>query len=560
MKLLFQRGHILSNIPQYVNIFDPVCFYLVWSPCRQAIRFRHIKDSTLASFFRAFTAVGSHTLLSRILGFVRDLVLARLFGASAATDAFFVAFKIPNFLRRLFAEGSFSVAFVPVLTEYRSRRSKQDLQIFTDHMAGSLGLVVLLVSIVGVVAAPILVMIFAPGFWNESEGRYELTVEMLTLTFPYLFFITMTAFAGSILNTYNRFWVPAFTPVLLNLSLIACAVWLSPMMDKPVVALAWGVLIAGIVQFLFQLPFLWRVRLFPRPKVAFKDPGVVRVMRLMIPALFGVSVSQINLLLDTLIASFLVSGSISWLYYSDRLMEFPVGVLGVALGTVILPNLSRRHAEKSPEAFSQTLDWALRLNIMFGIPAAVGLFLLAGPMLATLFYSDAFDSNDVAMATRSLMAYAPGLMAIMLIKILAPGFYARQDTKTPVKIGIIAMATNMMLNIILVFPLAHAGLALATTLSSGLNAYLLYRALIKGGIYMPTAGWTVLLTRILFASLAMGALLWWGAADINEWLALSAIARIWQLAGLILSAILLYFLTLLLLGTRPSHFRSVKNP
>ncbi|MCU7804577.1 MAG: murein biosynthesis integral membrane protein MurJ [Candidatus Thiodiazotropha sp. (ex Lucinoma borealis)] len=514
----------------------------------------------MASFFRAFTAVGSHTLLSRILGFVRDLVLARLFGASAATDAFFVAFKIPNFLRRLFAEGSFSVAFVPVLTEYRSRRSKQDLQIFTDHMAGSLGLVVLLVSIAGVVAAPILVMIFAPGFWNESEGKYELTAEMLTLTFPYLFFITMTAFAGSILNTYNRFWVPAFTPVLLNLSLIACAVWLSPMMDKPVVALAWGVLIAGIVQFLFQLPFLWRVRLFPRPKVAFKDPGVTRVMRLMIPALFGVSVSQINLLLDTLIASFLVSGSISWLYYSDRLMEFPVGVLGVALGTVILPSLSRRHAEKSPEAFSQTLDWALRLNIMFGIPAAVGLFLLAGPMLATLFYSDAFDSNDVAMATKSLMAYAPGLMAIMLIKVLAPGFYARQDTKTPVKIGIIAMATNMVLNIILVFPLAHAGLALATTLSSGLNAYLLYRALIKGGIYRPTAGWTVLLSRILFASLAMGALLWWGAANINEWLALSAITRIWQLAGLILSAILLYFLTLLLLGARPSHFRSVKTP
>ncbi|MCU7929381.1 MAG: murein biosynthesis integral membrane protein MurJ [Candidatus Thiodiazotropha sp. (ex Codakia rugifera)] len=513
----------------------------------------------MASFFRAFTAVGSHTLLSRILGFVRDLVLARLFGASAATDAFFVAFKIPNFLRRLFAEGSFSVAFVPVLTEYRSRRSKQDLQIFSNHMAGSLGLVVLLVSIVGVIAAPILVMIFAPGFWNESEGKYELTVEMLTLTFPYLFFITMTAFAGSILNTYNRFWVPAFTPVLLNLSLIACAVWLSPMMDKPVVALAWGVLIAGIVQFLFQLPFLWRVRLFPRPKVAFKDPGVVRVMRLMIPALFGVSVSQINLLLDTLIASFLVSGSISWLYYSDRLMEFPVGVLGVALGTVILPNLSRRHAEKSPEAFSQTLDWALRLNIMFGIPAAVGLFLLAGPMLATLFYSDAFDSNDVAMAAKSLMAYAPGLMAIMLIKVLAPGFYARQDTKTPVKIGIIAMATNMVLNIILVFPLAHAGLALATTLSSGLNAYLLYRALIQGGIYRPTAGWTVLLFRILIASLAMGALLWWGAADINEWLALSTITRIWQLAGLILSAILLYFLTLLLLGARPSHFRSLKT-
>ncbi|MES9815678.1 MAG: murein biosynthesis integral membrane protein MurJ [Candidatus Thiodiazotropha sp.] len=513
----------------------------------------------MASFFRAFTAVGSHTMLSRILGFVRDLVFAHWFGASAATDAFFVAFKIPNFLRRLFAEGSFSVAFVPILTEYRTKRNKLELQTFTDHMAGSLGLVVLLVSLVGVVAAPILVMIFAPGFWNESEGKYELTVEMLTLTFPYLFFITMTAFAGSILNTYNRFWVPAFTPVLLNLSLIGCAIWLSPMMERPIVALAWGVLIAGIVQFMFQLPFLWRVKLFPRPRVAFKDPGVVRVMRLMIPALFGVSVSQINLLLDTLIASFLVSGSISWLYYSDRLMEFPVGVLGVALGTVILPTLSRRHAENSPQAFSRTLDWALRLNILFGLPAAVGLFLLAGPMLATLFFSDAFDHHDVEMATKSLMAYAPGLMAIMLIKVLAPGFYGRQDTRTPVRIGVIAMSVNMVLNIILVFPLAHAGLALATTISSGLNAYLLFRALIKGRIYSPTAGWAALLLRTLLASSAMGLFIWWGAGDLSEWLAGSGTSRVWWLAGLIASAVMVYFLTLFLLGARPGHFRSVKR-
>ncbi|MEW8290036.1 MAG: murein biosynthesis integral membrane protein MurJ [Candidatus Thiodiazotropha endolucinida] len=513
----------------------------------------------MASFFRAFTAVGSHTMLSRILGFVRDLVFAHWFGASAATDAFFVAFKIPNFLRRLFAEGSFSVAFVPILTEYRTKRNKLELQTFTDRMAGSLGLVVLLVSLVGVVAAPILVMIFAPGFWNESEGQYELTVEMLTLTFPYLFFITMTAFAGSILNTYNRFWVPAFTPVLLNLSLIGCAIWLSPMMERPIVALAWGVLIAGIVQFMFQLPFLWRVKLFPRPRVGFKDPGVVRVMRLMVPALFGVSVSQINLLLDTLIASFLVSGSISWLYYSDRLMEFPVGVLGVALGTVILPTLSRRHAENSPQAFSHTLDWALRLNILFGLPAAVGLLLLAGPMLATLFFSDAFDHHDVEMATKSLMAYAPGLMAIMLIKVLAPGFYGRQDTKTPVRIGVIAMSVNMVLNIILVFPLAHAGLALATTISSGLNAYLLFRALITGRIYSPAAGWAALLLRVLLASLAMGIFIWWGAGDISEWLAGSGTSRVWWLAGLIASAIMIYFLTLFLLGARPGHFRSVER-
>ncbi|MEW8255906.1 MAG: murein biosynthesis integral membrane protein MurJ [Candidatus Thiodiazotropha taylori] len=510
----------------------------------------------MASFFRSFAAVGSYTMLSRVLGFVRDLVLARMFGANAATDAFFVAFKIPNFLRRLFAEGAFSVAFVPVLSEYRTQRSESELRGFVDNMAGTLGLIVLLVSLVGVIAAPILVMIFAPGFWNEAEGKYELTVEMLYLTFPYLFFITLTAFAGSILNAHNRFSVPAFTPVLLNLSLIGCAVWLSPMLDEPVKGLAWGVLIAGIVQFLFQLPFLGRLRLLPRPRVAFKDPGVKRVMRLMIPALFGVSVSQLNLLLDTLIASFLVSGSISWLYYSDRLMEFPVGVLGVALGTVILPNLSRKHAEASATEFSRTLGWALRLNLILGVPAAVGLFLLAGPMLATLFFSDAFNRHDVDMATLSLMAYTPGLMAIMLIKILAPGFYARQDTKTPVRIGIIAMVANMVLNLILVFPLAHAGLALATTLSSWLNAYLLYRALIKQGIYRPDPGWPMLLLRITLSALAMGLMLWWGAGAVDGWLEAGSWDRVWRLAGLIVVAMLLYFASFFLLGGRLRHFRS----
>lgn len=495
-------------------------------------------------------------MLSRILGFVRDLVLARMFGADAATDAFFVAFKIPNFLRRLFAEGAFSLAFVPVLTEYRSRRSNEDLREFIDRMAGTLGLVLFLTTLVGVVAAPLLVMLFAPGFIGEDEGKYELAVEMLRLTFPYLFFISLTAFAGSILNAHNRFGVPAFTPVLLNLSLIGCAFWLSPHMDQPVIALAWGVLLAGSVQFMFQFPFLHQLGLTPRPKPGFRDQGVMRVMKLMVPALFGVSVSQLNLLLDTLIASFLVSGSISWLYYSDRLMEFPVGILGVALGTVILPNLSRKHAEKSPEAFSNTLDWALRVMVLLGTPAAVGLMLLAGPMLATLFYSDAFSDQDVAMSTRSLMAYAPGLMAIILIKVLAPGFYARQDTRTPVKIGITAMAVNMLLNLLLVFPLAHAGLALATSLSSALNAYLLYRGLRNAGIYRPKAGWGGILARVGFASAVMAALIVLGAGEITDWLLMDSWERIGFLALWISAAALLYFVLLYLSGIRPSHFRS----
>ena len=494
--------------------------------------------------------------MSRILGFVRDLVVARMFGADAATDAFFVAFKIPNFLRRLFAEGAFSVAFVPVLSEYRSKRSEAELKDFIDRMAGTLGLVLLLTTLAGVIAAPLLIMLFAPGFLAENEDKYGLAVEMLRLTFPYLFFISLTAFAGSILNAHNRFGIPAFTPVLLNLAMIGCALWLSPYMDQPVMALAWGVLIAGAVQLLFQFPFLGRLKLIPRPRIAFKDRGVVKVMRLMVPALFGVSVSQINLLLDTLIASFLVSGSISWLYYSDRLLEFPVGLLGVAIGTVILPNLSRKHAEKSPEAFSATLDWAIRLMVLLGIPATVGLLLLAGPMLATLFHSDNYNSQDVVKSTQSLMAFAPGLMGIILIKVLAPGFYAQQDTRTPVKIGIIAMVANMIFNIILVFPLAHAGLALATTLSSGLNAYLLYRGLRRSGVYHPNAGWRRILTRVAFAASGMGLLLFLGAGDLHSWLDLPDWQRIIALLGWILAGAATYLSLLYLSGIRLRDFRA----
>ena len=517
-------------------------------------------DTSLASFFKSFVTVGSNTLASRILGFLRDLVVARLFGADAATDAFFVAFKIPNFLRRLFAEGAFSVAFVPVLSEYRAKRSPPEMKEFIDRMAGTLGLVLLVTTLLGMLAAPLLIALFAPGFLAENEDKYGLAVQMLYLTFPYLFFISLTAFAGSILNAHHRFGVPAFTPVLLNLSMIGCALWLSPHMSNPVMALAWGVLIAGAAQLLFQLPFLGRLKLIPRPKVAFRDRGVVKVLRLMVPALFGVSVSQLNLLLDTLIASFLVSGSISWLYYSDRLMEFPVGLLGVAIGTVILPNLSRNHAEKSPKAFSATLDWAIRLMILLGTPAAVGLLLLSGPMLATLFHSDSYNSQDVVKSTQSLMAFAPGLMGIILIKVLAPGFYAQQDTRTPVRVGIIAMLANMVFNIILVFPLAHAGLALATTLSSTLNAYLLYRGLIRTGIYHPSKGWTRVFTRVALAAGGMALLLHLGAGDLHHWLGMGDWQRVFSLLGWIFAGGICYLGLLFLLGMRLRDFRRQPSP
>ncbi|WP_260293303.1 murein biosynthesis integral membrane protein MurJ [Sedimenticola hydrogenitrophicus] len=508
--------------------------------------------------FRSLAKVGSNTLLSRILGFVRDLVVAHTFGANAGTDAFFVAFKIPNFLRRLFAEGAFAVAFVPVLTEYKERRSFAELQRFVDHVAGTLGAVLLAVTLAGVLGAPVLAMLFAPGFIG-SEGKLDLAVDMLRLTFPYLLFISLTAFAGGILNAHGRFGIPAFTPVLLNISLISCAIWLAPRMERPIMALAWGVLLAGILQLLFQYPFLRQIRLLPRFVFAPKDEGVRRIGRLMLPALFGVSVTQLNLLLDTLIASFLVSGSISWLYYSDRLMEFPLGILGVGLATVILPNLSKKHATESPEGFSQVIDWALRWGLLLGLPAAVGLFVLAGPMIATLFQSAQFDVADVAMSRQSLMAYSLGLLSFILIKVLAPGYYSRQDTRTPVRIAVIAMITNMVLNILLVFPLAHAGLALATSLSATLNAFLLFRGLRQAGVYRPEAGWPLLILRAVLASTIMGALLYWGVGDLASWLGMTAADKVWRLSLWVLAGVGSYFAVLALQGIGPRHFRAHRS-
>ncbi|MEO1898761.1 MAG: murein biosynthesis integral membrane protein MurJ, partial [Methylococcales bacterium] len=334
--------------------------------------------------FKSTAIVSSMTMISRVLGFIRDMLFARVFGIDSATDAFFVAFKIPNFMRRLFAEGAFSQAFVPILSDYKEQGSQQALKLFIDRTAGTLALILLLVTIVGVIAAPLLITLFAPGFIHEQK-QFDLTVQMLRITFPYLFFISLVAFAGGILNSHGKFAIPAFTPVFLNLCMIAAAIWLSPLMPEPIVALAWGVFAAGIVQLLFQVPALHRLGLLPSFQLGFKDPGVKRILKMMLPALFGVSVTQINLLLDTLIASFLVAGSVSWLYYSDRLVEFPLGIFGIALATVILPNLSKNHAANDPVEFSKSMDWALRLVLLIGLPASVGLLILAEPMLSTLF-------------------------------------------------------------------------------------------------------------------------------------------------------------------------------
>ncbi|OED42754.1 murein biosynthesis integral membrane protein MurJ [Endozoicomonas sp. (ex Bugula neritina AB1)] len=494
------------------------------------------------------------TMLSRVLGLARDVVIAGYFGSTASADAFFVAFKIPNFLRRLFAEGAFSQAFVPVLSEYRTQKTFPEVRELVSRVSGTLAGSLLVISVLGVLAAPVLIRLFAPGFMDEPE-KLALAGEMLRITFPYLLLISLTALAGSILNSYGRFAVPAFTPVLLNVSLIGATVLLTPYFDQPVMALAWGVAIAGISQLLLQIPFLLQIRLLPTPKWGAKHEGARRIMVLMVPALFGVSVSQINLLLDTVLASFLETGSVSWLYYSDRLSELPLGVFGIAIATVILPSLSRKHAEASSDYFSKTIDWAIRLVLLIGIPSAVALFILAGPLIATLFDYGEMQDRDVLMSAMSLKAYSIGLVAFMLIKVLAPGYFARQDTKTPVRIAIKAMAANMVFNLMLVFQFHHAGLAFATTLSAFLNAGLLFLGLTKTGVYRPDSRWLRYGVQLFLANGAMAAVLIWLAADINLWLEWSLWQRVTEASILVGAGMVTYGMMLLLSGVRPRDFR-----
>ncbi|GGC99365.1 murein biosynthesis integral membrane protein MurJ [Vreelandella lutescens] len=503
---------------------------------------------------RSGLVVSAMTMLSRVMGLVRDVVVATLLGAGNGSDAFFVAFKIPNFLRRLFAEGAFNQAFVPVLSEYSTQRTRQEIRELLNAVAGSLTALLALITALAMLGAPWLVWVFAPGFGRDPE-KLAMTADMLRLTFPYLLLISLTAFSGSVLNTWNRFAVPAFTPVLLNLSLIGAALFLMPLMEEPAMALAWGVLIAGAAQLAFQVPFLMRLGLLPTPWPNFAHDGVKRILKLMVPALFGVSVSQINLLLDTVLASLLAAGSVSWLYYSDRLVELPLGVFGVAIGTIILPALSKRHVEQSTEHFSAMLDWAIRVVLLLGVPAALALAVLAEPFLITLFHYGAMTDNDIQMAAMSLRAYAFGLVAFMLIKVLAPGFFARQDTKTPVKVGIIAMVANMVLNLMLIWPLAHAGLALATALSAFLNAgllgYLLYRQQVL--VFQP--GWGRYAVQLIGGSVLMSVALMIVSPDWQVWLEFGLWQRIRWVAGLVVLGGGLYFVWLTALGLRFRHFK-----
>jgi len=503
------------------------------------------------SLFKSSLTVGAMTLISRILGFVRDMLIARIFGVNVATDAFFVAFKIPNFLRRLFVEGAFAHAFVPVLSEYKTQGNKVLLKRFINKTSGTLLAVLMLMTLLGIIAAPLLILLLAPGFAWHGE-QHDLAVLLLQITLPYLFFIGFTAFAGSVLNAHGRFAVPAITPALLNICMIVAATRLAPLMDEPVTALAWGIFVAGIGQVLFQLLPLMRLGLLPKPSLGFNDAGVIKVIRLMPPAIFSVSVTQINLLLDTLIASFLSIGSVSWLYYSDRLVEFPLGIFGVALATVILPGLAKSYVTKDSTTFSDALDWGFRLVLLFGLPATIGLILLAEPMLSTLFQYKEFGVNDVHLAGQSLMAYASGLLGFILIKILVSGFTSRQDMDTPVRYGVYAMLVSLIMKIALVFPLAHGGLALATSSGAFFNAALLLKKLIQDQVYRPANGWRPFFFRVTLASLAMAACLyymvnadWWNYWDSKE--------RAFNLGKWIFIGLAIYLATLRLTGLRLRH-------
>jgi putative peptidoglycan lipid II flippase len=507
------------------------------------------------SLLRSSSLVGVLTMVSRVLGLARDMVIAQYFGSHL--DPFLVAFKIPNFFRRLFAEGAFSVAFVPILTEYKTRRPLEDVQLLVSRVSGALGLALLAVTLLAILFADYLPWIFAPGFRQDPE-KFALTGELLRITFPYLFFIALTAFAGGVLNSYGRFAIPAFTPVLLNLTMIVTTLWGSTWFDEPLYTLAWGVFFAGLVQLLFQMPFLMQLQMLVKPTFVRRDEGVRRIVMLMLPALFGVSVSQINLLLDTVLASFLEGGSVSWLYYADRLQNLPLGIFAIAIGVVILPALSSRHANAETEGFARTLDWAVRMVMLLALPAALALTVLAGPMMATIFYHGEMTPYDIEQMTRALQAYAVGLLAFMLIKVLAPGYYARQDTRTPVKIGIQAMVANMVLNLALVLPLAHAGLALATSLSSYLNAFMLYRGLRREGVMEPQPGWGSFALKMLLANGAMVAFLWLLMGPYEQWLQWTTLQRSWHLAGLVAGGAGVYLGVLLLAGLRPRHLRGAR--
>ncbi len=500
------------------------------------------------NLLRALATISSMTFVSRVLGFARDFFIARFFGAGFATDAFFVALRIPNLLRRMFAEGAFSQAFVPILSAYKNRQSAEETRSLVDAIGTLLFVMLVVATAIGMLAAPLIGYLFVPRWFHADPDKFALTVQLLRITFPYILFISLVALAAGVLNTWSRFAVPAITPALLNVSFIIAAAFFAERFDPPVLALAWAVFIGGALQLALQLPFLARIGMLPRWRLDLRHPGARRVLKLMVPAAFGVSVSQVSLLINTIFASFLVTGSVSWLYYADRLMEFPAGMLGVALGTILLPSLSRHYASGAAEEYAKLLDWGLRVTLLLALPAAAALAVLAVPLITTLFHYGRFGADDVWMTRQALVAYSLGLVGMILVKILAPGFYARQNVITPVKIGLVTLAATQLMNLAFIVPLKHAGLALAIGLGACLNAGLLYRNLRRHGIYAPQPGWAAFVGRVAFAVASMSLVLYFAMGPGTWWLQAPWQHKVAGLCGLVLLGTVAYSLILLALG------------
>ncbi len=506
------------------------------------------------NLLRAAASVSGMTLLSRLTGFVRDTLIAIYFGAGASADAFFVAFRIPNLLRRLFAEGAFSQAFVPVLGEWRDRQGEEATRVLAAKVLGLLGAFLLAVTVLGVVAAPALVYVIGSGFARDA-GKFDLTVLMLRICFPYILFISLVSFAAGLLNTYGRFKAAAFTPVLLNLSFIAFVVLASPRLERPILALAVAVFVGGLAQLAFLLPFLARIGMLRMPRWDPQDAGVLRILKLMAPAALGVSVAQVSLIINTNIASWLGDGAVSWIYYADRLLEFPSALLGVALGTVLLPSLVRHHSARDPAAYSRLLDWGLRLTLLLALPAALALALMAVPIISTLFWhGEAFTRHDVLMTRHALIAYAVGLTGLILVKILAPGFYARQNIRTPVKVAVATLALTQLLNVAFVPFLAHAGLALAISVGALFNAGWLWLLMQRSGAFRPEPGWAAFLLKLAVALYLMGGAIWYTMGREASWFEIAAGARAAKLVLVIIAGSLTYFAALGVMGLRLRDF------
>ncbi|QMD48451.1 murein biosynthesis integral membrane protein MurJ [Citrobacter freundii] len=505
------------------------------------------------NLLKSLAAVSSMTMFSRVLGFARDAIVARIFGAGMATDAFFVAFKLPNLLRRIFAEGAFSQAFVPILAEYKSKQGEDATRVFVAYVSGLLTLALAVVTVAGMLAAPWVILVTAPGFADTAD-KFALTTQLLRITFPYILLISLASLVGAILNTWNRFSIPAFAPTFLNISMIGFALFAAPYFHPPVLALAWAVTVGGVLQLVYQLPHLKKIGMLVLPRVNFRDEGAMRVVKQMGPAILGVSVSQFSMIINTIFASFLASGSVSWMYYADRLMEFPSGVLGVALGTILLPSLSKSFSSGNHDEYCRLMDWGLRLCFLLALPSAVALGILAKPLTVSLFQYGKFTAFDAAMTQRALVAYSVGLIGIIIVKVLAPGFYSRQDIKTPVKIAIVTLILTQVMNLAFIGPLKHAGLSLSIGLAACLNASLLYWQLRKQKIFTPQPGWAWFLTRLVISVLVMSAALVGMLYIMPDWSQGTMLWRVMRLLAVVVVGIVAYFAALAVLGFKVKEF------